>query len=95
MKADYTNAEGDENFINTKVATTPINININLACSIVPIVPIWISITYVRNQSNIRKELKTYCPTNKNKFKNRIKNLQECDHHNCRELSQFLYPAQR
>ena len=21
------------------------------------------------------------------KFKNRIKNLQECDHHNCRELS--------
>ena len=54
MKADYTNAEGDENFINTKVATTPINININLACSIVPIVPIWIAITDVRNQRNIR-----------------------------------------
>ena len=95
MKADYTNVEGDENFINTKVATTPINININLACSIVPIVPIWIAITYVRNQSNIRNQLNRYCLTNKNKFKNRIKNLQECDHHNYRELSQFLYPAQR
>ena len=75
MKADYTNVEGDENFINTKVATTPINININLACSIVPIVPIWIAITYVRNQRNIRNQFKTYCLTNKNKFKNRIKNL--------------------
>ena len=93
MKADYINTEGDENFINTKVATTPINININLACIIVPIVPIWISITYVRNQSNIRNQFKTYCLTNKNKFKNRFKNLQECDHHNCREISQFLYPA--
>ena len=61
MKADYTNVEGDENFINTKVATTPINININLACSIVPILPIWITITYVRNQRNIRNQLKTYC----------------------------------
>jgi len=61
MKAEYTNAKGDENFINTKVSTTPINININLAWSIVPIVPIWISITYVRNQSNIRNQLKTYC----------------------------------
>ena len=39
MKADYTNAEGDENFVNTKVATTPININIKLACSIVPHCP--------------------------------------------------------
>ena len=95
MKADYTNVEGDENFINTKVATTPINININLACSIVPIALIWISITYVRNQSNIRNQFKTYCLTNKNKFKNRIKNLQECDHHNCTELSQLLYLAQR
>ena len=95
MKAEYTNAKGDENFINTKVATTPINTNINLAYSIVPIVPIWISITYVRNQSNIRNQLKTYCLRNKKKIKNRIKNLQECDHHNCRELSQFLYPAQR
>ena len=61
MKAGYTNAEGDENFINTKVAATPIKININLTCSIVPIVPIWIFITYVRNQSNIRNQLKTYC----------------------------------
>ena len=95
MKEDYTNDEGDENFINTKVSTTPINININLACSIVPIFPIWISITYVRNQSNTRNQFKTYFITNKNKFKNRIKNLQECGHHNCRELSQFLYPAQR
>ena len=93
MKADYTNAEGDENFINTKVATTPININIHLACNIVPIVPIWIAITYVRNQNNIRNQLKTYYLTNNNKLKNRIKNLQECDHHNCRELSQFLYLA--
>ena len=84
MKEDYTNDEGDENFINTKVATTPINININLAWSIVPIVPIWIAITYVRNQSNIRNQFKIYCLTNKNKFKNSIKNLQECDHHNCK-----------
>jgi len=61
MKAYYTNAEKDENFINTKFATTPIIINIHPACSIVPIVPIWIAITYVRNQSNIRNQLKTYC----------------------------------
>ena len=61
MKADYTNAEKDENFINTKFAATPIIINIHPACSIVPIVPIWIAITYVRNQSNIRNQLKTYC----------------------------------
>ena len=42
MEADYTNAEKDENFINTKFATTPIIINIHPTCSIVPIVPIWI-----------------------------------------------------
>ena len=95
MKADYTNGEGDENLINTKVASTHTNINIYSTCSIVPIVPIWIAITYVRNQRNIRNQLKTYCLTNKNKFKNRIKNLQECDHHKCKELIQFLYPAQK
>ena len=61
MEADYSNAEKDENFINTKFATAPIIINIHPACSIVPIVPIWIAITYVRNQSNIRNQLKTYC----------------------------------
>ena len=61
MEAHYTNAKKDENFINTKFTTTPIIINIHPACSIVPIVPIWIAITYVRNQSNIRNQLKTYC----------------------------------